>query len=700
MNSKDSVIIIESPNKVKKIAGFTGARVFATIGHFMELKNIETDNNYKPVFDYVASKKQSIFSYINACKGKKVYVATDPDREGYGIGYMFYSKIKNVAKEVYRAEFHEITESGVEKGLREAVLFENTNKKYYEAFLGRRVSDMLIGYTLSPYISNRLNIKGLSAGRVQTPALSLITDRENEIRAFDNLSEDEKLTYQIQAKILINSQECIIKQIAEDKEFKFNTLKEAQEEIQKLSGVNNAMLISIEKKEVKSNPPKPYTTSKLLKDGSKKLKISTKEVQDIAQKLFEAGLITYIRTDSEFLSQEYLKSHQIFYQNLYPETYQYTEYKAGKNSQAEAHEAIRITHPHKLEDLKAMLQNENIAQTKEIELYKMIFLNTLCSQSKAAVYENTTLNFKIKMNDFRLSFKNLIYEGYLKLLKNTGFGPNDENKLENNSNALDSNNQEIDDDKDNNNLANNKINSIENPINLDISKLKPNDLIPIKEIFIKALNKNAPKRYLESDFIEVLEKKGIGRPSTYATYTTILSKREYILIEDKKREIAPTQRGMSVIEFFKNDTNAWILDIAFTKEMEEKLDLIAQNEESYINFMKQIHSKIGNEIKFSGGSNTKHQSQSEQSEKSKGNNNAKGSNKIPSSQKQIDFCKAIAQTLNINLPKNLEKTAISQKTLLTNTLKNSMRKNTRKKMRIKNNFDRHNKHNVYKGRKG
>ncbi len=224
---KDSVIIIESPNKVAKIKEITGAKVFATIGHFMQLKSYDENNNFKPTFEYDPQKKKRIFEIIEACKNKKVYIATDPDREGYAIGYHFYEKIKKIASSIYRAEFFEITPSGINKGLQNALLFENTNKQMYQSALARRVADMLLGFTLSPYLGKALGqMKGSSAGRVQTPCLKLIVDRDREIEKFKALPE--KVSYQIQAKINDNAnREVIIKHCDEKgEEIKFNDKEE------------------------------------------------------------------------------------------------------------------------------------------------------------------------------------------------------------------------------------------------------------------------------------------------------------------------------------------------------------------------------------------------------------------------------------------------------------------------------------------
>ncbi len=257
---KPDVIIIESPNKIKKIASITGAKVLATIGHFMELEGIEGEN-FKPQFAYKPDKKQQIYAMIEQCKDKRVYIATDPDREGYAIGKMFYEKIKNVAKEVFRAEFHEITESGINKGLQSALLFENTNFNYYESFLARSVSDYYIGYTLSPYLGDCLQQrKGNSAGRVQTPCLKLIVDRDKEIETFKALPENQKLSYQIQAKIYdAHNREVILRHCdGEGKEIKFESQEQALTILEPLKECKMALVLDIKHSTLSSQPPKPF----------------------------------------------------------------------------------------------------------------------------------------------------------------------------------------------------------------------------------------------------------------------------------------------------------------------------------------------------------------------------------------------------------------------------------------------------------
>ena len=583
------IIIIESPNKIEKIKQITGYEVESTTGHFMNLDNIDVNNDYKTKFSYDPKKKSKIFNIIEKCKNNEVYIATDPDREGYAIGYLLYEKIKNVSNKVYRAEFHEITENGIKKGLKEAILFANTNFNYYYSFLGRRVADRIIGFTLSPILIKE--IKAKSAGRVQTPALKLIVDRDNEIKEFEKLPLESKLSYQIQTQVNIDRKKLILKHSLNNEEIKSNKKEELEKTLNNIVNTKEAYIENIEIKEEIKSPPKPLTTSKLLKIASKKLNISIEEITTLAQNLFEKGLITYIRTDSEFISLDFLKEMKEFYEPIYKDNYEYKEYKAGKKSQAEAHEAIRITHFHRLEELKDILNKEDITNENAIKLYELIFLNTLASQLKAAKIKKTNIKANIRLEEFNTSIKSITYKGYLELYSEE----TKEDLLE----------------------------------ELNINKNNP---LKIEEISIKEIKQNGPKQYLESDFIEILEKKGIGRPSTYSSYIPKLLKREYITIKNKYLE--PTNLGIGVIEFL-NEHNKYnfILDLEFTKNMESKLDLIKSSEYTYIDFIKEIHEKL-DFLPL--------------------NKETKTTDIKPPTQAQLDYCKLIAEKLNIELPNNLE----------------------------------------------
>ncbi|MFP6171599.1 type IA DNA topoisomerase [Helicobacter pylori] len=563
----NSVIIIESPNKVAKIREITGAKVFATIGHFMQLKSYDENNNFKPTFEYDPQKKKRIFEIIEACKNKKVYIATDPDREGYAIGYHFYEKIKKIASSIYRAEFFEITPSGINKGLQNALLFENTNKQMYQSALARRVADMLLGFTLSPYLGKALGqMKGSSVGRVQTPCLKLIVDRDREIEKFKALPENEKVSYQIQAKINDNAnREVIIKHCDEKgEEIKFNDKKEALKLFESLKDNKACLLKDLKTSVVETEPKKPFITSTLLERTSSELGLGIAEVQSLAQSLFEAGLITYIRTDAESLSVEFLNEAESFYLSIYKEVYQKREYKAGKQSQAEAHEAIRITHPHKYEDLESIVYNANITNQDALKLYRLIFERTIESQGKNAIYDKQDLLFKIKNEYFKCSAKSLKSAGFLAMFSKKELENDDE-----------SNDDKEDKEKEQNAQFN----------------LKIDDMLSLNDLVLATIKRNAPSPYKEAGFVKLLENKGIGRPSTYASYLPTLLKREYISIsQDKKHTITPTHKGKRVIEVFEN-AYQFIIDLTYTKQMEEVLDEIVENKSSYLDFLQNLATK-------------------------------------------------------------------------------------------------------------
>ncbi|MFS7887641.1 type IA DNA topoisomerase [Helicobacter pylori] len=562
----NSVIIIESPNKVAKIKEITGVKVYATIGHFMQLKSYDENNNFKPTFEYDPQKKKRIFEMIEACKNKKVYIATDPDREGYAIGYHFYEKIKKIASSIYRAEFFEITPSGINKGLQNASLFENTNKQMYQSALARRVADMLLGFTLSPYLGKALGqMKGSSAGRVQTPCLKLIVDRDREIEKFKALPENEKVSYQIQAKINDSAnREVTIKHCDEKgEEIKFNDKEEALKLFESLKDNKACLLKDLKNSVVETKPKKPFITSTLLEKASSMLGLSISEVQSLAQNLFEAGLITYIRTDAESLSVEFLNEAESFYTPIYKEVYLKREYKAGKQSQAEAHEAIRITHPHTYENLESVVYNAGITNQDALKLYQLIFERTIESQGKNAIYDKQDLLFKIKNEYFKCSVKSLKSAGFLAMFS--------KKELE----SDESNDDKDDKEKDQNAQFN----------------LKIDDMLNLKALDLATIKRNAPSPYKEAGFVKLLENKGIGRPSTYATYLPTLLKREYISIsQDKKHTITPTHKGKRVVEVFEN-AYQFIIDLTYTKQMEEVLDEIVENKSSYLDFLQNLATK-------------------------------------------------------------------------------------------------------------
>ena len=403
----DAVIIIESPNKCDKIEHITGAKVYATKGHFKELaKEIVVDyTGYEPIFEIKEQSKRRMNEIFNDCKGKDVIIATDPDREGYGIGYMVYETIKNIAKSVKRAEFHEITESGIKKGLDKAVPFASSNLKEFDSFKARAVGDKLVGFIMSPAYINKLNDKNLSVGRVQTPALALIVKRELEIKEFLASPASKQIDYKIKAKLKTRSG---VEFTAVNDNI-FNSKDEANAKIAEL-GDSRAKVYQIDTKQSQIKPQAPFRTSQMQEAANKKLGFSSDKTMSLAQKLFEKGLITYHRTDSNSLSNEFIDEVGVKFGN--EEWYEKREYKAGSQSQAEAHEAIRITHAHNF------ISIDELALTDDDKaLYELIYLNSIQSQAKNAINENTTYDIDIKTLSFKAKTGKCIYKGFKGALK-------------------------------------------------------------------------------------------------------------------------------------------------------------------------------------------------------------------------------------------------------------------------------------------
>ena len=565
----DTIIIIESPNKKDKIQKISGFDTYATKGHFKSLtKNFIKDyDSYEVEFDFIDEDAKKRMNFIfSQCSGKEVIIATDPDREGYAIGYLFFQVIKNKAKSIKRAEFHEITENGVKKGLATALPFNATNFKEFEAFKARAVGDKLVGFLLSPKYAKAIEDKNTSIGRVQTPALNLIVSKDEEIKAFNALSEDEKISYKVRAK-------C---QSANGTEFEIESEKilkdkaELESFLNYISSSKEALFTQMQVKESKKAPPAPFRTSKLQEKANQILGFAPDDTMLLAQQLFENGLITYVRTDSNALSAEFIDEVQKAYKDK--EWYERREYKAGKQSQAEAHEAIRITHLHELSELDALFEKTNKeASTKLVDkhkaLYTLIYKNSICSQAKDKVSELKSFEFDINGAPFKTSMSKVLYKGFESVFNDES----DENENENSQSEI----------------SQNKV---------DLSFLQPNEKVSVLDLQGVEVKKQAPSPYKESSFISLLEKEGIGRPSTYASFLPTLIKRRYVELQAKGKNkfIIPTQKGIEMIELLRKD-DEWITQSEYTRLMEEMLDAITEGKLGYKDFISPLHAKMNYE---------------------------------------------------------------------------------------------------------
>ncbi|MCR2095317.1 type IA DNA topoisomerase [Campylobacter upsaliensis] len=560
-----SIVIIESPNKIEKVKKYSNCETFATKGHFKSLtKNfIKNYDNYEIEYDFSNEETRKRMNFIfSKCKNEDVIIATDPDREGYAIGYMFYQIIKNSAKSVKRAEFFEITQAGIKKGLENAIDFQKTNFKDFESFKARAVGDKLVGFILSPKYMREMNDKNISVGRVQTPALELIVKKQLEIEEFEKLKEEEKISYK--AKALLKTKDS--KEFEVLSENVYSNLNEIEEFLNFIKDNSKALLQDIKEKQSQKAPPQPFRTSQLQERANIALSLAPDEIMLLAGELFEAGLITYTRTDSNTLSNEFINELEERFKN---ETwYEKRIYEAGKQSQAQAHEAIRITHIHPYEECENIVKQSGVKFSQSlINLYKFIYENSILSQSKNYISLNQTYEFSIKGIIFKATQSKIIDKGFKeakeKLFKSKEL-EDEENKEEKN--------------------LKNKI---------DLSSLKQNESFDIVSFEKVEIKKQAPSPYKESNFIALLEKEGIGRPSTYASFLPKLLQRAYIEIEKKGKNsfIKATQKGLDFMQKIRN-LDEWIATSEYTRHMENVLDSISRGEVSYLDFIKPLHQKM------------------------------------------------------------------------------------------------------------
>ncbi|MBO7177485.1 MAG: type I DNA topoisomerase [Clostridia bacterium] len=547
------LVIVESPSKAKTIQKYLGAgyRVMASGGHVCDLPQktlgIDIENRFKP--EYVvedARKKELIKRLKKEVKDSEfTYLATDPDREGEAISWHLANTLDlNGLKN--RIEFNEITAKAVKQALDAP---REINLNLVNAQQARRVLDRLVGYKISPILSRKIK-SGLSGGRVQSSALKMIVDREREINAFV-----PQEYWNMTASLLKDgTRSPIIKGSFQDYNGKKVKL-ESEEQVKKLEARLNQAIWSVDKVKrgvSQSRPAAPFTTSTLQQDGSQKLGLSSPQIMQLAQQLYEGvdipgeghtALVTYIRTDSVRISSEMQAITRKHIQNKYGSAFVpqkpnvYTT--KGQNVQ-DAHEAIR---PISLDRTPESLEDK--LPKNLYKLYRLIYFRYLASQMTPAVYE--TLNVRVQATvtptenyGFKVSGKALTFKGYTAVYE-----------IEKN-------------DDEENELAGN------------LPNLNEGDALKLKSLKNEQKFTKPSPRYSEATLIKAMEENGIGRPSTYATVISVLTKREYVTKEQKL--FKPTSLGEAVTEFMENCFKN-IVDIHFTADMESRLDLIEHGSE-------------------------------------------------------------------------------------------------------------------------
>lgn len=532
MKKGKALVIVESPSKAKTIGKILGSRykVIASVGHVRDLPKsklgINIENNFEPEYISIRGKGDVIKMLKKEAKSaSKVYLATDPDREGEAISWHIEKLLGIDEKDVCRIEFNEITKNAVKEAVKKPRAID---RGLVDAQQARRVLDRLVGYQISPLLWRKIR-RGLSAGRVQSAALKILCDREREISAF--VPEEywtvgttfEKSRKKFQAKLLEYR----------GKKIRPVTKEETDAIIAALEG--GAYRVSrVEEKERMKRPLPPFTTSSLQQEASTKLNFNTKKTMMIAQQLYEGvdikgqgtiGLVTYIRTDSVRISDVAKETAKnMILADYGPEYLGTNVYTNKKKDVQDAHEAIRPSNPElKPDDLKESLSKD------QYNLYRLIWCRFTASQMSHAVFDAVSADIENNGYLFRATGSKLKFDGYLAVYNNTS--EEDKNKM--------------------------------------LPQLEKDEELKLVDLKGEQHFTQPPSRYTEASLVKDLEEKNIGRPSTYAPIVGTLAERKYVTRE--KKMLVPTELGMLVTELMEKYFKE-IVDVGFTAEMEDRLD--------------------------------------------------------------------------------------------------------------------------------
>ncbi len=546
------LIIVESPTKAKKIRSLLKVKTLSTVGHFKDLPDSALGVDlatYEPTFVYHEKKRHLPEELRAAAAGEVVMLAGDPDREGYAISRHVYDEVKDVAKECRRMEIYEVTEKGLTEALAKAALFTETNAGLYHAFLGRRVGDRLVGYILSPIASRALKAS-CSVGRVQSPAVRLVVDREREIRAFT------PAPYWILSIQLTKGEATFT---AYHLKGKFQRQEDAALLMAAIREQSHALTEKVERKEVKQSPKPPFTTVDLQAAAASRLKFTPEQTMKLAQGLFDQGLITYHRTDSVRMDEAFIAEIREFLGKALGKAYlpaKPNEFKS-KNSQAEAHEGIRPTHIHSVAEISTRIAAERLS-ADHARIYDLIFRRAVASQMAPARYDATNLRFDVAGEKFKATGRVLTFDGFLKVY---------------NSDTVEEKDKGGDDEK-----------------TQELPPLTVGELVPKEGESLEEKKTKPPGRFTLGSLVKELERLGIGRPSTYAAITRNIMDRGYV--KEEKGKVVPLPPGETLIDYLSRQ-HAWVIDYALTGRMESFLDRVVENQESWQRFCKGVHQKMG-----------------------------------------------------------------------------------------------------------
>ena len=563
-----ALVIVESPAKsktIKKILG-DGYQIEASFGHVRNLPDnvlgFDVHDGFKPTYVVIPDKKKVVTKLNELAKrSDKIYLASDPDREGEAIAWHVRELLQVPDDKVYRIEFNEITPKAVKYAVEN---YRQIDMDRVKAQQTRQILDKLVGYKLSPVLWKQMNNYHLSAGRVQSVALRMICEREEEIEAF---IPKEYWSIHVLMDKGGKTFEAEVNKF-KGKKFDINNEEEATSIKEYLLLPDTTCVVDkVTKKETKRKPTAPFITSTLQRAASTKLGFGVSKTMQVAQKLYEGieiegtpvGLITYMRTDSVRISDDAQTMAKDFILDNYGEKYYPStpnSYVKGKQNVQDAHEAIRPSYPEKTpESIKQYLTPD------QYKLYKLIWDKFMSSQMAPATIANKTIELVAGDYGLRAGTSKILFDGFLKLY-------NDAEEDEKEADAK-------------------------------IPDLDSGDKVVCKEVTPKQHFTQPPPRYNEASLVKALEEHGIGRPSTYATIITVIQTRKYV--EKKDKALIPTLLGRTVCkQLVSQFTN--IMDYKFTAGMEEKLDLIAEQKlvwnevlkEFYTPFMETVNSVMKN----------------------------------------------------------------------------------------------------------
>jgi DNA topoisomerase I len=556
----DNLVIVESPAKAKTIEGFLGDDfiVKSSYGHVRDLakndKAVNVSNNFEPTYEISEDKKKVVADLSKlAKKAKTIWLATDEDREGEAISWHLFESLGLKDSNTKRIVFHEITKTAIQEAIANP---RKIDKHLVDAQQARRILDRLVGFELSPILWKKIK-PSLSAGRVQSVAVRLIVEREREVEAHKSSS-----AFKVTANFLVYDDKGTARNLKAELPSRFKSKEDAENFLQKSLGAAYTIL-NLETKPGKKSPSAPFTTSTLQQEASRKLGFSVAQTMLIAQRLYEAGKITYMRTDSVNLSQTALNAAKKEVISSYGERYVNTRQYVTKSASAqEAHEAIRPTY----------FQNATVeGDNNERRLYELIWKRTIASQMSDAQLEKTivTINSDKVPENFVATGEVIIFDGFLKVYLESS---DDENTEDGSEGLLPP---------------------------LTVGQKLDLDFIEARERFT-----NPPPRYTEASLVKKLEELGIGRPSTYAPTISTIQKRGYVVKEDRmgkerkyfvitlknnsvrqeqktettgteKSKLFPTDIG-AVVNDFLVDNFKEVLDYNFTAYVEKEFDDIAE----------------------------------------------------------------------------------------------------------------------------